>query len=146
MPRSRAPSRARTQAPGIAEAIAGAEDAARRRVTAGEAPPYVARGVRRRRMSPGGSLELPVVVDVAGGGDVRRSAPRGPALVVDRDGVQRHVRVRMLDVALQDGDVSAEPHRPDARLVEEPEQFVLELGDERVAVARPDRPHDRLLR
>ena len=80
------------------------------------------------------------------GGDVRRGAPRGPALVVDGDGVQRHVRVRVLDVALQDGDVAAEAHRPDARLVEEAEQLVLELRDERVGVARPDRAHDRLLR
>src|SRR5262245_58905169 len=89
--------------------------------------------------------ELPVVVDIAGRGDVRRSAPRGPALVVDGDGVQRHVRVRVLDVALQHGDVAAKAHRPDAGLVEEAEQLVFQLRDERIGVARSDRPHDRFL-
>src|SRR5215212_7215101 len=46
--------------------------------------------------------ELPVVVDVAVGADVGTRAPGRPALVVDRDGIQRHVRVRVLDVALED--------------------------------------------
>src|SRR5438128_1420919 len=46
---------------------------------------------------------LPVVLDLAGGGDVRARAPGGPALVVDGDGVQGHVRIRVLDVALEDG-------------------------------------------
>src|SRR5206468_2316720 len=70
-------------------------------------------------------LGLPVVVDRAVGGDVRARAAGGPALVVDRDGVERHVRVRVLDVALQDGDVPAEAHRADAGLVQEPEKLVL---------------------
>src|SRR3954449_4984594 len=91
-------------------------------------------------------LRLPVEVDGAVGGDVRGRAPRGPALVVHRDGVERHVRVGVLDVALQDGDVAAEPHRADARLVEEAEQLVLELRDDRIGVARADRAHDRVLR
>src|SRR5437588_12737364 len=53
------------------------------------------------------------------GGDVRARAPRRPALVVDRDGVERHVRVRVLDVAVEDGDVAAEAHRADTGLVQE---------------------------
>src|SRR6059058_4563165 len=65
---------------------------------------------------------LPVVVDGAVGRDVRARAARGPALVVHRDGVEGHVRVRVLDVALQDGDVPAEAHRADAGLVQEPEK------------------------
>src|SRR5438270_4598277 len=80
------------------------------------------------------------------GGDVRARAPRRPALVVDGDGVEGHVRVRVLDVAVEDGDVAAEPHRPDAGLVQEAHELVLELGDDRVGVARADRPRDRLLR
>src|SRR5207247_1091279 len=89
---------------------------------------------------------LPVVVDGAVGVDVRARAARGPALVVHGNGIERHVRVRVLDVALQDGDVAAEAHRPDARLVQQLEQLVLELRDDGIRVARPDRPCDRLLR
>src|SRR5579862_4298093 len=89
---------------------------------------------------------LPVEVDGAVGCDVRARAPRGPALVVDRDGVQRHVRVRVLDVAVEDGHVAAEPHRADAGLVQQAHQLVLELRDDRIGVARADRTRDRLLR
>src|SRR5438309_3930805 len=89
---------------------------------------------------------LPVEVDGAVGGDVRGRATRGPALVVDRDGIQRHVRVGVLDVAVEDGHVAAEPHRADAGLVQEAHQLVLELRDDRIGVARADRPGDRLLR
>ena len=53
--------------------------------------------------------------------------------------------VGVLDVALEDGDVAAEAHRPDAGLVEELEELVLQLGDVRVGIARADRPRDRLL-
>src|SRR6266404_9303861 len=49
---------------------------------------------------------LPVEVGGAVGGDVRARAARGPALVVDGDGVERHVRVGVLDVAVEDGDVA----------------------------------------
>src|SRR3954454_19495927 len=90
--------------------------------------------------------ELPVELDVAGAVHVRRGAARGPALVVDGDRVQRHVRVGVLDVALQDGDVAAEAHRADPGLVQEPVELVLEFGDDRIGVARPDRAHDRVLR
>src|SRR3954453_17096587 len=90
--------------------------------------------------------ELAVIFDLSVGTDVRGGAARGPALVVDGDRVERHVRVRVLDVALQDGHVAAEPHRPDPRLVQQVEQLLLELGHVRVLVARADRPGDRLLR
>ena len=88
---------------------------------------------------PSSNSTLPCGVDVHGG------AARRPALVVDGDGVQRHVRVRVLDVALEHGHVAAEAHRADAGLVQEPVELLLELGDERIGVARPDRPRDRLL-
>src|SRR3954466_4451437 len=90
-------------------------------------------------------LGLAVVVDGAVGRDVRGGAPRRPALVVHGNRVEGHVRVGVLDVALQDGDVAAEPHRADARLVEEAEQLVLELRDDRGGVARADPAHDRTL-
>src|SRR5262249_47156992 len=97
-----------------------------------------ARSLRISRSSVTGNVtscvatsELPVVVDVARGIDVRRCAARGPALVVHGDGIERHVRVRVLDVALQDGDVAAEAHRADAGLVQQLEQLVLELRDDR---------------
>src|SRR5438874_1831543 len=90
-------------------------------------------------------LELTVVLHFAVGADVRGRAACRPALVVDGNGVQRHVRVGVLDVALQDGDVTAKPHRPDARLVQQLEQLILELGDVRVGVARADRSRNRLL-
>src|SRR5437868_9834489 len=89
---------------------------------------------------------FPVVVDGAVGGDVRARAPRRPALVVDGDGVERHVRVGVLDVAVENGDVAAEPHRADAGLVQQAIELVLELRDDRVGVARADRARDRLLR
>src|SRR6059058_418277 len=71
-------------------------------------------------------LELTVVLNLPLRCDVRAGAACGPALVVDRDRVQRHVRVRVLDVALQDGDVAAEPHRPDPRLVQQAVELLLE--------------------
>src|SRR4051812_34700237 len=89
---------------------------------------------------------LAVVVDGTVRGDVRGGTARGPALVVHGDRIERHVRVRVLDVALQNRHVAAEPHRPDPGLVEQAEQLVLELRDERIGVARADRAHDRLLR
>src|SRR5919199_4654938 len=92
------------------------------------------------------SSRLTVVLHSAVGADVRARAPRRPALVVDRDRVQGHVRVRVLDVALQDGDVAAEAHRADAGLVQQLEQLVLELRDDRIGIPRADRPRDRLLR
>src|SRR5688572_23149848 len=67
------------------------------------------------------TLELPVEIGGAVRGDVRRCAARRPALVVDGDRIERHVRVGVLDVALQHGHVAAEAHRPDAGLVQEPE-------------------------
>src|SRR5688572_22027306 len=54
---------------------------------------------------------LPVELGRPVGGDVRRRPARRPALVVHRDGVQGHVRVRVLDVTLEDGHVSSEAHR-----------------------------------
>src|SRR6266516_1482382 len=89
--------------------------------------------------------ELTVVLNLPVGTEVRGRTPRGPALVVDGDRVQRHMRVRVLDVALEHGDVAAEAHRSDPGLVEELEQLVLELRHDGVAVPRPDRAHDRLL-
>jgi hypothetical protein len=56
------------------------------------------------------------------------------------------VRVGVLDVALEDGHVAAESHRPDPGLVQELEQLILELRHVRVGVARADGPGDRLLR
>src|SRR5919202_74665 len=73
--------------------------------------------------------ELAVIFDLPVRPDVRRRTARGPALVVDGDRVERHVRVGVLDVALQDGDVAAEPHRPDPRLVQQLEQLFLEPRD-----------------
>src|SRR5919197_5111274 len=64
-------------------------------------------------------LELTVVLDLPVRADVRSRTARRPALVVDGDRVERHVRVGVLDVHLQHRDVAAEPHRPDACLVEE---------------------------
>src|SRR3954463_8439753 len=91
-------------------------------------------------------LELTVILHCAVGTDVRACTPRRPALVVHRDRVERHVRVRVLDMALQHGHVAAEPHRPDAGLIQQPEQLLLQLRDVRVRVARADRTGDRLLR
>src|SRR5918992_5231335 len=82
--------------------------------------------------------ELPVVVEGAVGAHVHGGAAGRPALVVDGDGIQRHVRVGVLDVALEDGDVAAETHRADARLVEEAVKLVLELRDDRILVSRAD--------
>src|SRR6266550_6214663 len=90
-------------------------------------------------------LELTVELHLPVSGHVRARSACSPTLVVDRDRVQRHVRVRMLDVALQNGDVSAEPHRPDARLVEQLVQLLLELGHMRVGIARAHRARDRFL-
>src|ERR1700730_18908201 len=70
----------------------------------------------------------------------------GPARVVDGNRVESHVRVGVLDVALENGDVAAEPHRPDPRLVQKRIQLVLELRHDWIRVARSDRAHDRLLR
>src|SRR6059058_5996950 len=92
------------------------------------------------------SLGLPVVVDLAVGRDVGARAACRPALVVDGDGVERHVRVGVLDVAIEHGDVAAEAHRADAGLVQELVELDLELRNDGVGVARPDRAHDRLLR
>ena len=94
----------------------------------------------------GGVLDRVLKSNGAVGGDVRARAARGPALVVHRDGVERHVRVRVLDVAVEHRDVAAEAHRADAGLVQEAHQLVLELRDERIGVASPDRPRDRLFR
>src|SRR5947209_11342593 len=88
---------------------------------------------------------FPVEVGGPVGGDVRARAPRRPALVVDGDGIEGHVRVRVLDVAVEDGDVAAEPHRPDAGLVQKAHELILERGHDRVGVARADRTRDRLL-
>ena len=88
---------------------------------------------------------LSVEVDGAVGRDVGARAAGGPALVVDGDRVEGHVRVRVLDVAVEDGDVAAEPHRADPGLVEEAVELVLELRHDRVGVTRADRPGDRLL-
>src|ERR1700730_11203636 len=84
-------------------------------------------------------LGLAIEVDGAVCGDVRGRAPRGPALVVHRDGIERHVRVGVLDVAVEHRDVAAETHRPDAGLVQETHELVLELRHDRVCVARADR-------
>src|SRR3954469_9682861 len=89
--------------------------------------------------------ELPVEVGGAVGSDVRRGAAGGPAVVVDRDGVERHVRVGVLDVALEHGHVAAEAHRADAGLVEQAVELVLELRHERVGVAGSDGAGDRFL-
>src|SRR6266542_2096834 len=53
--------------------------------------------------------ELTVVLHFSLGTDVCGRAARGPALVVDGDRIERHVRVRVLDVALEHGDVDVEP-------------------------------------
>src|SRR5512141_940858 len=90
-------------------------------------------------------LELTIEIHFAVGLDVCGRAACGPALVVDGHRVERHVRVGMLDVALQDGDVAAEAHRPDAGLVQQLVELVLELRDMWVGVPRADRPRDRLL-
>src|SRR5262249_37232065 len=92
------------------------------------------------------ALRLPVEVDGAVRSHVRGGAASGPALVVDGNRVEGHVRVRVLDVAVEDGDVAAEAHRTDAGLVQQLEQLLLELGDHRIGVARSDRAGDGLLR
>src|SRR2546421_1015112 len=91
-------------------------------------------------------LELAVIVHVSFRADVRSRAPSGPALVVHCDGIQRHVRVRVLDVALQHGDVAAETHGADPGFVQQLVQLLLELRDMRVGIPRADRTRDRLLR
>src|SRR6266567_4701564 len=90
-------------------------------------------------------LELTVELNLSISGDVRTCASRGPALVVDRDRVQRHVRVRMLDVAREHGHVAAEAHWPDARLVQQLIELLFELGHMRIGVTRSDRARDRFL-
>src|SRR5437667_1562864 len=90
--------------------------------------------------------KLSVEVDFAAGAQVRRGTARGPALVVDGDRVEGHVRVRVLDVAREDGDVAAEPHWADSGLVQELVELLLELRDVRVGIARSNRPGDRLFR
>src|SRR3954454_3870911 len=85
------------------------------------------------------SLGLAIEVDGAVRADVRRRAAGGPALVVDGDRVEGHVRVGVLDVAVQDGDVAAEAHRTDPGLVQELVELVLELGYERIRIAGADR-------
>src|SRR5919201_1540593 len=72
---------------------------------------------------------FPVVVHRAVRGDVRGRTARSPALVVDGDGIERHVRVGVLDVRVQNGNVAAESHRADAGLVQELRQLLLELRD-----------------
>src|SRR5262245_34673904 len=78
------------------------------------------------------ALRLPVEVDGAVRLHVRGRAARGPALVVDGDRVEGHVRVRVLDVAVEDGDVAAEAHRADPGLVQQLEELLLELRDDRI--------------
>src|SRR5712692_3787467 len=90
-------------------------------------------------------LELTVELDFPIRRDVRARAARRPALVVDRDGIQRHVCVRMLDVAREHRHVAAEAHRADARLVEQLVQLLFELRHVRVRVARTDGARDRFL-
>src|SRR3954447_1813090 len=89
-------------------------------------------------------LELTVELHFTIGRNVGACTPRGPALVVDRDGVQRHVRVRVLDVARQHRHVAAEAHRADARFVQQLVQLFLQLRDMRIRVVRADRSRDRL--
>src|SRR6266508_1069406 len=91
-------------------------------------------------------LELTVELNLSVRGDVHAGAARGPALVVDRHRVQRHMCVRVLDVARQHRHVAPEAHRADARLVEQLEQLLLELGHVRVGIACTHRARDRLLR
>src|SRR5687768_104529 len=91
-------------------------------------------------------LELAIELNFSLGGDVDARTPRGPALVVEGDWVQGHMRVRVLDVAAQYGDVAAEGHRPDAGLVQQLEELSVELGDPRTRVRRSHRPPDRLFR
>ena len=55
------------------------------------------------------------------------------------------MRVRVLDVALEHRHVAAEAHRADPGLVQQAVELILELGDDRIGVARADRPRDRLL-
>src|SRR5258705_6522370 len=88
-------------------------------------------------------LELTVELDFPTGRDVRTRAARGPALVVDRDRVQRHVCVGVLDVARQHGHVAAEAHRADAGLVQQLVEVLLELGHVGVGVACSDGARDR---
>src|SRR4029079_16232359 len=64
-------------------------------------------------------LELTVELDFPVGGYVDARATCGPALVVDSDRVQGHVRVRVLDMAGEHGHVAAEAHRADSRLVQQ---------------------------
>src|SRR6516225_11963798 len=70
----------------------------------------------------------------------RATALAPPALHVHRDGVQRNVRPRGLDVKVQRGRVASEAHRTDARTVDRPEQFELERGDLGIGVPLTDRP------
>src|SRR2546426_2609875 len=90
-------------------------------------------------------LELTVELHLSVRGDVRACAARRPALIVHCNRIERHVRVRMLDVAREHGHVAAETHRADARLVEQLVQLLFELGHVRVGVARADRARNRLL-
>src|SRR5919201_405991 len=91
-------------------------------------------------------LELTVVLDLSVRTDVHSRAARRPALVVDRDRVEGHMRVGVLDVALEHRDVATEAHRPDPRLVQQLEQLLLQLRHVRIRIARADGARDRLLR
>jgi hypothetical protein len=51
----------------------------------------------------------------------------------------------MLDVAVEDGDVAAEAHRADSGLVQQLEELILQLGNDRILIARPDGTSDGLL-
>ena len=75
---------------------------------------------------------------------MRRGAARGPALVVDGDGVEGHVRVGVFDVHWSTVTSPPSPIGPmpvSLRL----EQLVLELSDDGIGVAGADRAGDRLL-
>src|SRR5260370_16456859 len=95
----------------------------------------VRRGSQGQGSRPGrwtwtdGTSRLPVQLDGSVRGDVRGRAARGPALVVHGDGVERHVRVRVLDVAIEHRHVAAEAHRPDAGLFQQAHQLLLQLPD-----------------
>ena len=56
------------------------------------------------------------------------------------------MRVRVLDVHLQDRDVASKAHRTDARLVQQLVQLLFELRHVWIGIARAGRARDRLLR
>src|SRR5215510_10349348 len=79
------------------------------------------------------------------GPDSADSAPCRPALRIDRDWIQRHMRIRHLHVDTDTRCHSAQAHRTDSQLIYHLQQLLLEAGDLGIRMVRPERPRNRVL-